>query len=70
MNSIDYERVFPELYTNVLEIAVKLQNLILHIFPAAVVTSDEENVGFGYCSGYKTWSLSFPLTVSMSILAL
>ena len=39
---------------------MKLQNLILRIFPAVVVTSDEENVSFGYCSGYE--NLVFVIT--------
>lgn len=53
MNSVDLEREFIELQPKVLEIAVELQRLILSIFPTAEVTSDEENVGFGYGSGYK-----------------
>ena len=44
---------FPDLQPNVLEVAAELQSLITSIFPAAVVSEDEENVGFGFGSGYK-----------------
>ena len=53
MNSIDFNQEFPGLLSNVLEIASALQNLIFQIFPAAIVTSDGENVGYGFGSGYK-----------------
>ncbi len=53
MNSIDFEREFPNLQSDILEIARELQSLILHIFPKAVVTNDGENVGFGFGSGYR-----------------
>lgn len=53
MNSVNLEREFPELQPNILEIAAELQSLILRIFPAAEITSDKENVGFGFGSGYK-----------------
>jgi hypothetical protein len=53
MKSVDLEREFPKLQPHVLEIALELQNLILRIFPAAEVTFDGENVGFGLGSGYK-----------------
>ena len=53
MNSVDLEQEFSELQPKVLEIAVELQSLILRIFPVAEVTSDAENIGFGFGSGYK-----------------
>lgn len=53
MNSADLARDFPELHPDILEIALELQNLILRMFPAAKITSDGENVGFGLGSGHK-----------------
>jgi hypothetical protein len=53
MNSVDIEREFPELQPEVMEIVVELQNLILHKYPVTEVTSDGENIGFGFGSGYK-----------------
>lgn len=53
MNSVNLEREFPELQPNILEIAAELQSIILRIFPAVEITRDEENVGFGFGSGYK-----------------
>ena len=47
------KEVFPSIQPKVLEIASELRKLILRIFPAAVVTFDEENMGFGFGSGYK-----------------
>ncbi|MFL7892196.1 MAG: hypothetical protein ACK2UM_08845 [Anaerolineales bacterium] len=44
---------FPNLQPDILEIAAELQNLILHIFPQAEISSDRENFGFGFGSGYK-----------------
>ena len=60
MKAIDFEVLFPEQQPQILEIAAELQNLILRIIPAAVVTSDEENVGFGYGCGYE--NLVFVIT--------
>ena len=53
LNSIDLEKKFPDLPPKILDIANELQNLILDIFPTANLTSDEENIGFGFGSGYK-----------------
>ena len=53
MNSIDLKREFPELQPKILGIAEELRRLILRLFPAAIITGDEENIGFGFGSGYK-----------------
>lgn len=50
---MDIEQHFPELSPDVLEISNELQSIILRLFPAAEVTSDEDNIGFGFGSGYK-----------------
>jgi hypothetical protein len=51
--TLDFEEMFPNIQPEVLEIAAELRNLILRMFPAAVVTVDIDNVGFGFGSGYK-----------------
>ena len=53
MVPVDLEQEFPELQPKVLEIAAELQRMILSIFPTADVTSDGENIGYGFGSGYK-----------------
>lgn len=53
MNPINLERRFPDLPPKILEIAKALQNLILELIPTAVETCDEENIGYGFGSGYK-----------------
>ena len=53
MDPVDFEREFPEFQPDVLQIAIKLQRLILSVFPEAEVTNDGENVGYGFGSGYK-----------------
>ena len=50
---MDIKQHFPDLPQEVLEITSELQSLILRVFPEAEVTSDEENIGFGFGSGYK-----------------
>ena len=53
MDTVDLERKFPELQPKVLEIADQVLDLIMRIFPAAVVSEDGDNIGFGFGSGYK-----------------
>lgn len=60
MNTIDFEKSFPNLPPEILAIASALQNLILRLFPAAFVTSDQDNAGYGFGSGYK--GLVFTIT--------
>jgi hypothetical protein len=44
---------FSDLDPKILEIAAEIQNIITQIFPAAVVSEDEDNIGYGFGSGYK-----------------
>jgi hypothetical protein len=53
MDTVDLEIKFPELQPEVLEIADQVLELIMRIFPDAVVSEDEDNIGFGFGSGYK-----------------
>ena len=53
MNHIDFESKFPTSNPEILELAAELQDLILTIFPNAVITEDEDNIGYGFGSGYK-----------------
>jgi hypothetical protein len=53
LNSFNLQENFPEIQPSIIQIAMELQNLILEIFPTAIVTSDEENIGFGFGSIYK-----------------
>ncbi len=60
MNTIDFEREFPDLQPEILAIAAGLQKSVLGIFTTAELTLDAENVGYGYGSGYK--NLVFVIT--------
>jgi len=53
MNLIDFESKFPISNPQILELAAELQDLILTIFPNAVISEDEDNIGYGFGSGYK-----------------
>ena len=53
MNKIDFEQSHPDLQPQILAIAAGLQKLVLNIFPTAEITLDDENVGYGFVSGYK-----------------
>jgi len=53
MDAVDFEREFPDLQPKILAMAAGLQHLVLSIFPTAEITLDDENVGYGFGSGYK-----------------
>ena len=53
MNLIDFESKFPASNPEILELASELQDLVLTIFPNAVISEDEDNIGYGFGSGYK-----------------
>jgi len=53
MNAIDFEHEYPDHQPQILAIAAGLQKLVLSIFPTAVITLDDENVGYGFGGGYK-----------------
>ena len=50
---IDFESKFPTSNPRILELTAELYNLILTIFPNTVISEDEDNIGYGYGSGYK-----------------
>ena len=53
MKLIDFPKKFPASNPGIQELAAELHRLISTIFPNAVVSQDEDNVGYGYGSGYK-----------------
>ena len=53
MNLIDFESKFPASNPEILELASELQDLVLTIFPNAVISEDEDNIGYGFGSGYQ-----------------
>ena len=53
MTAISFEQVFPDHSPDILEIADALQELILSIFPEAVISSDHQNIAYGTGRGYK-----------------
>ena len=53
MNLIDFESKFPTSNQGILELTTELHNLIMTIFPNAVISEDEDNIGYGFGSGYK-----------------
>lgn len=46
---VDFSIFKPEIG----QIATELQSLIMQLFPAAAISEDGDNVGFGFGSGYK-----------------
>jgi len=46
---VDFSIFKPEIG----QITNELQSLIMQLFPAAVISEDGDNVGFGFGSGYK-----------------
>ena len=46
-------QIFPDRPPEILDIASRLRSLVLEIFPDAVESHDEENLGFGFGEGYK-----------------
>ncbi|GAH02226.1 unnamed protein product [marine sediment metagenome] len=53
MNLIDFENEVPVSNPDMLVLAAELQNLINTIFPNAVISEDEDNIGYGFGSSYK-----------------
>ena len=53
MNNIDLKQKFLVLQPQFVEIAANLYRLFLSIFPAAMLTFDGENVGYGFGGRYK-----------------
>ena len=53
MNTINFRKKFPASNPGIQAVAAELQRLISTIFPNAVVSQDEDNVGYGFGSGYK-----------------
>ena len=46
-------QIFPDRPPEILDIASRLRSLVLEIFPDAVESHDEENLGFGFGEGSK-----------------
>jgi hypothetical protein len=53
MASVEFQELFPDLPPEVRDIASAVQALILQLFPAAEITHDQQNVGYGYGRGYR-----------------
>ena len=53
MDAIDFKQKYPDIHHDLLEVASELQDLILRIFPEPVISEDEDNIGYGFGSGYK-----------------
>jgi hypothetical protein len=60
MLSMETKGQYPDLNSGPAEVEDTIQSLILRIFPAAVVSRDESNIGFGSGSGCKdlVWVVS------------
>ena len=53
MNVEELRAKFHASSSGVLDVTIELQDLILSIFPDAVVSEDDDNIGYGFGSGYK-----------------
>ncbi|MBK5108751.1 MAG: hypothetical protein JJE12_11505 [Anaerolineales bacterium] len=53
MNLFDFESKFPTSHPEFLELTAELHIIIMTIFPNAVISEDEDNIGYGFGSGYK-----------------
>ena len=50
---MELSKIFPNRSSEVLDIASELRELIMNIFPSALITTDKDNMGFGFGKGYK-----------------
>lgn len=53
MNAVDIKQKFPDINPDLIRVALELQALVLDIYPDFVISEDDQNIGYGYGSGYK-----------------
>jgi len=53
MNAVDIKQKFPHINPDLRRVALEIQARFLDIYPGFVTSEDDQNIGFGYGSGYK-----------------